>query len=528
MASFASASSAPKFSHKTLHQVPLVPRNTTQCAWNITTQNDIDVFEKEIVRCSHGCETPSIYITNATGHLTFATLSVAYEIVADDNPGLEVMDFSNLSSVVAIQVRSAPSLVRMSFPKKQSLTLMSFINTPSLLLAPSPVGDSDVIQLYNVGSRSKNTRVGLDGFVEIAGQFSTDSCMAFGILEVITDILTLNGTAPNCNILPSLKSVKDLTIENATFESPLRGSTQAFESPLRPIQVNNTMVISNVTGHSLASFDSVSNINSNLSIDAASSLNVTFNSLTSIGSTLSVANNTNCTFSFEKLTSITDLVLVDNVESIIPSFPSLQAARNIHMRGYIDTSNGYNIFPSLTHAPGSVIIEPWNTVFDCSTLVAQQKNLVINQLRCNGKNNGTSTSTPNPPSPTGNVSSGLSSGAQAGIGAGAGVFGIGFIIAVIWLLLHYKRRLDKLELAQTEQEQRKSRMTDLRATDVPGLHETTGMGLVSEISDEPLIELPILATEFPDDPLVEMPVRETELSTSPQLLFIDRISLPES
>ncbi|KAI0145416.1 hypothetical protein GGR57DRAFT_507019 [Xylariaceae sp. FL1272] len=370
MANYAPVSWAPMLSHSKRQQLPSHSRKSIKCTWHITTQDAINSLESLIDESFGACESPSIFTDNATGRLAFSDLSVVGNIVAHGNPGLEALDFPNLRS------------------------------------------------LYNVVPRSNGTHNSFGDSLQTAGQLLTDSCMSFNSLEHIIEILTLDGTAPNCNILPSLNSVKDSDRER-DIRFP---SAWIYPSLRRSIAV--------------ASFDPVSNINSNLSITTSWNLNVTFNSVTSIGSTLSAFNNINCTFSFEELASAANIVLLDNVDSIIPSFPSLQTARNIHMRGYIDTSNGYNIFPSLARAPGSVVIEPWNTDFDCSTLVAQQQNLVINQLSCSGINNGTNTSTATPLSPTGNPCSGLSTGARAGIGAASGVLGIGLVTAAIWLHLY--------------------------------------------------------------------------------------------
>lgn len=82
----------------------------------------------------------------------------------------------------------------------------------------------------------------------------------------------------------------------------------------------------------------------------------------------------------------------------------------------IYSSTGPNIFPVLTLARGTVVVEAWNDDFNCSVLVSLKNNNKINNLVCNGTYNGT----PIPSmSPSGH--DGLSAGAKAGIGVSSGI-----------------------------------------------------------------------------------------------------------
>lgn len=165
-------------------------------------------------------------------------------------------------------------------------------------------------------------------------------------------------------------------------------------------------------------------------------------------------------------------------------------------------STGPNIFPALKLARGNVTIEAWNEDFNCSKLVSQWNNGLIHQLSCNGTDNGTSHApAPSPSHALSNTTGSftLSLGASVGIGVGSGLFGIGLIAAVAWLLFHYKHRLDKLELAQRQQliTGINETLTEDIAPDVSGLHETSGIGILREKPDDPLVELPVPAVELP-------------------------------
>jgi hypothetical protein len=115
---------------------------------------------------------------------------------------------------------------------------------------------------------------------------------------------------------------------------------------------------------------------------------------------------------------------------------------------------------------------------------------------------------PSIPSGTRNSATGLlalSPGALAGIGAGSGIFGIGVIVAVIVvvvrLLFNYKRRLDTLERMRREWRTTVTYEdhTDEIGPDMGGLHEVSGIGIVREMPDDPLFELPVPAAELPID-----------------------------
>jgi hypothetical protein len=155
-------------------------------------------------------------------------------------------------------------------------------------------------------------------------------------------------------------------------------------------------------------------------------------------------------------------------------------------------------------ARGNVTIEAWNTDFNCSKLVSQWHDGVINNLACNGTGNGTDESSPRPsatPSPTTASNSPLSSGALAGIGVGSTLFVVGVVLAIGWLAFRYKRLLHNMQevRAQGLGTGTKEPEGDTAPLGVGGLHEADGTGIIRE---------------KPDDPLTELPVQEAELGTN--------------
>ncbi|KAI1655411.1 hypothetical protein F4813DRAFT_398506 [Daldinia decipiens] len=210
---------------------------------------------------------------------------------------------------------------------------------------------------------------------------------------------------------------------------------------------------------------------------------------------------------------------VDNANTTLPWFPRLQRANNIHIRGYIDTSPGPNIFPALTAVSGNVTIEAWNDDFNCSKLVDQYQNGLIHNLACNGTNNVTG---PNMESSPQNASSELSQGAWAGIGTGIGIFVICTVLGMIWLLLRLRRWREELmgRIRQQEVQQDYRRDSLEMEHEPPNLNilfESDGTGIIREKPDDHLREAggEVVIAEQPDDHIRELPVPPAELEGAP-------------
>lgn len=92
---------------------------------------------------------------------------------------------------------------------------------------------------------------------------------------------------------------------------------------------------------------------------------------------------------------------------------------------------------------GSVVVEAWNGDFNCSKLVRQRDDGVINHLYCNGTDNGNSTEVVAPgPSiiPDTPSNTGLPMGARAGIGVGAAAI----LLSLVGAFLYFQRKLKAL------------------------------------------------------------------------------------
>ncbi|KAI1120020.1 hypothetical protein F5Y10DRAFT_283622 [Nemania abortiva] len=490
----------------------------TNCTWNITTQDDIDSLQSEIGEHRPTCD-GQININGATGTLNFTTLSHLGLLSVSNSPDLKVLSFPQLASLQLLEMRNVTSLTTLSIPQLSEGRLGFEAYDAYGELGPIldlNITNAPALTTINLSKSKYLGNLNLFGIYQQISVFdastifhiNTDSCVDFSSAEIVHDIHFYEPSEfqPGylCHIpLYNLKSVGRLTMGN----SPVAYSSFGTHLSTTTIQVNDSVILANANDRAFTTqyeFDRIETIHSDLNVTSFSNLQVTFDGLTQVGATLSLFNNTNCTFTFDQVSSVVDLIMVDNVDTVLPLFPKLQNVDNIHIRGNIDTSTGPNIFPALKLARGDITIEAWNEDFNCSKLVSQWNDGLIHQLSCNGTSNGTSNApAPSPSHTPSNTtrSSTLPPGALAGIGVGSGLFGIGLVVAVLWLLFHHKYRLDKLELAQRQQQITGANEAPTKeiAPDVSGLHETSGIGIVREKPDDPLVELPVPAVELPID-----------------------------
>ncbi|KAI3321467.1 hypothetical protein HD806DRAFT_502655 [Xylariaceae sp. AK1471] len=499
----------------------------SNCTSTITDQADIEKLP------ASPCNT--IDIQGATGSLNLTNLTSIGTITVHHSPGLEVLSFPQITSLDTLAISHATALTIVSLPlfgegflqihgNGQTTTeghILSLNITDAPNLVALELQNSTYYKDLVLTGIPSTARDGLGiGNVSTALSIVTDSCLDFAGLEAVGD-LHIYGSIGCDYALLNMELVSNFTISNAGGTSIMDSQSYLFNNP--PLQVNNSMILEFSTLPDPAPFGSeiklgrVTTIGDDLNITSNSDLYINFYGLTDVGQTLSLFNNTNCTFDFGGVVNVANLILLDNAKTVLPSFPQLQRVDNLHLRGYLNTSVGPNIFPSLSLASGAVVVEAWNSDFNCSKLVSQLNAGVINSLTCNGTDNGTDTSAPRP-----SQNAELSAGAKAGIGVGSGVFVLGVVVVIVWLVLHYRNRLRRLEKAHSQMLPAASKEESYRKgqIDVGGLHEMDGADLVREKPDDPLTELPIGESELSGESLAtELPAREMKLSSNPQKRF---------
>ncbi|KAI0447560.1 hypothetical protein F4803DRAFT_498584 [Xylaria telfairii] len=460
-----------------------------------------------------------INIHQAKGTLNFTNLIGSWDIISVSNsPELQILEFPRSFSLSSLQISDATSLTELSLPRLVGGNIsytengayaynhlpldLNITNAPKLISIYINTTSFRNLELLGVPAVANDADVPAE--VVTALSIYTDSCLDTGRLEAVGDLRVVG--VVNCNYqFQNLKSVGNMSIVNAG-----NFNTYNFaDVGLGPLLVNESMIIDNEADevpYPDLMFNRISRVGKDLNITSYANVTVSFDGLTDIGTSIVVSNNTNCTFNFDHVSSATNLILLDNTDSVLPLFPELGTVENVHLRGHIDTSTGPNIFPVLTLARGTVVVEAWNADFNCSALVSLKNSNKINNLVCNGTDNGTVIPSMSPSGPDG-----LSVGAKAGIGVGSGILGLGVVLALAWLILHFQRRLKSLEMARLQgaivNDERPAE--DINPPDTSGMQEADGTGIIREKPDDHLVELRVQESELHEDHLVELPARTT-------------------
>ncbi|KAI1419586.1 hypothetical protein F5Y12DRAFT_232120 [Xylaria sp. FL1777] len=509
----------------------------------LTISNQSDIDNGPLQSCGSGNSELQLEIVGATGTLNFTNITTLYSVSVAQSPDLEVLELPQLTSLNFLDIIDATGLNSLSAPNFNGANsesadggfAMQIFNAPILynnlnLQIPTHL---NTVSLWDSGETTILVDKGkvipsfLLANITQLSFFQTNGCYDLTDLEVVSEV-HLTGTKSCDYGLANLKSVGSLDITEAA-NTIILGPT-ADQSP-PSIQVDSSVTLSetvwmpdNRTGFYSVNeieFSRIDSIGENLNISSNANLEFTFDGLTSVGATLTLSNNTNCTFNFNHVSQVTDLMLLDNINSTIPVFGSLQRAKNIYLRGFIDINSGSNLFPALTLVSGNVTIETLNPDFNCSKLVQQRNDGIIQNLACNGTNDGSDTTpTSNGTDTTSKASdgTGLSAGAYAGIGIGAGIVLLGAIFAITWLVLHHIRSLKKLKTTHKHSSDQPLAEDATGAPYIDSNHESDGTGIVREKPDDPLTELGIGESELPDDPLIELPTRDVGQPTQPQTL----------
>ncbi|KAJ3575621.1 hypothetical protein NPX13_g3968 [Xylaria arbuscula] len=488
---------------------------------NITSQADID----DNTFAQYDCY-DIIYVRDAIGSLNFTNLESVGYLNVSDSPELESLIFPKLLYLYIFRVHNAKFLLTISMPY---LT----VGTDKFETAPifDIIGGS-ALQNLDYGNVSEfwsfrwiDSAVLAITNVTYIVFLVTDSNASFPNLTAIDNFTFkfTQGAQFGLSIFPELTEIGEYTLE----DGPKRWGYD--ETPVTPNTLNGSLSIRllNYTrnypdGLTLSGFHnsldfSTTTIGQNASIYSNNNVHIGLDNLVTIGANFSFINNTNCSLNLNQLSKVGDLVIVDNTNTTLPILPNLETVNNIHFRGLIDTTDGINLFPSLSLVSGSVIIEAWNSDFNCSKLVAQHRDSIIHNLSCNGTDNSTTPNIPTTASPTASTSPsssphGMSDGAWAGVGVGIAAIVLGSIIALAWLFLHYRRQQKASK--EDPPSSKPQNEEEVKSPDVSGLREAEDGRIIREAPEGAVHEMPVPPAEKPDDHLREMAAAPGELPTS--------------
>ncbi|KAI0509499.1 hypothetical protein F5B22DRAFT_616543 [Xylaria bambusicola] len=496
---------------------------TSSCPQNVTITNQDDIENGPLASC--GDQLLFIQIEKAFGVLDFTNLISAEDINVHDSPQLEILSFPKLTILSSLVIDQATSLTELSMPMLSSTPPAFVSEDGNIVFGPldlnitgAPVlTDLIMMNATDFGSlKLVNFGDGVDEFNQMsladaqsAFSFEIASCLSLRDLRSVVDLHVIGGAG--CSYPFSLSSVYDFTVTNSyatrvSLEAAMQvNNSLLVENSVYPVDHDSDFLQSYGTTVELGQITSVG---SDATITSNANAHIDLSGLASIDAGLSVHNNTNCSFNFDQISRIgKSLEMMDNIETTLPLFSNLERAENIHLRGIINTTAGPNIFPALIYIPGTVTVEAWNDDFNCSKLVSQWHDRVINNLVCNGTDNGnTAGLAPNDGMDT-SSNNGLSQGAWAGIGIGIGITVLGLATAIIWVMMHFKRRLNELAAARGGGEEVLLPVQYDTSTREPA-RSNTGISFFSEVEgsspvhkydkmEPPIYELSVMPVELP-------------------------------
>ncbi|KAI0542833.1 hypothetical protein GGR58DRAFT_510109 [Xylaria digitata] len=485
--------------------------------FNITSQADI--LQGPLSNCS-GVDT--INIEGETDRtLTFQHLTGVTTIIVLTTPQLEVLEFPHLGDTQFIRIDRATALTTISLPLISADSLTLWI-TGALSLTSLTIGNSTSFASLILSDVASSAWPLSPGFaspnISTTGSISLDACLK---LDGLKSAKSLSISWPSfCPYnLTNLLSVGGFTLENAAFINTV-DPIDSNNEPTTPVQITESMSLQNsfvddnsLMGGTEIPLRRIGTITQDLNITSNGNVHIAYDGLTDVGGSLYIRDNWNCSINFDNLSMVGNIFFTNNTNTGLPLFPNLTTVGDIYISGFVGTSNGPNIFPALELVSGNVTIEAPNDAFDCSKLVSQLNYKKIHNLNCNGRNYSIDASTSGSGSGSGsgpgngsgntpgNVSSlNLSKGVWAGIGVGAGAIVLGILGAFIWVIMHYRSRVRKLE---EEKEAAIRASNEKPSTEEPRLpqlfqtQEVDGGGIFREKPDDPLVEMPVYPTELP-------------------------------
>ncbi|KAK6949027.1 hypothetical protein Daesc_009099 [Daldinia eschscholtzii] len=509
------------------------------CPDGIYIKNQVDIDNGNYNCGDSGLE--SIYLINASGDLTFPGFVSARYLQIEDSPDLQSVTFPDLRRLSRLQIKNAHSLYKVSLPSmgpEDGYGVMGdpntfLVNTIDLSIEDAPsltttnLGQLESFKAVTYDSDNYFSNHGPGAFDNITAvwNLTIDACVNFVSLERADRVQIAGDGDRSCQMdFSKLSSVNNMTLHSVPVLF-MGGAVTVNESLV--VESWDPSISESPGPKYIRHFTTVG---SDLRASANSQTELTFTDLQRVGGDLVIYNNKNSTLSFDQLTEAGTISIVDNADTILPWFPRLQRADSIHLRGYIDTSMGQNLFPVLSIVPGNVTIEAWNADFNCSKLVDQFRDNIIANLKCNGTNNATGTAAgpiTNPVITQENQSSGLSAGAWAGIGVGIAIFVLGVVIGVVWLLLRLRRLrkelMERIKEQETNQLQRWDSL-EMRSKrpNLDVLCESDGTGIIREKPDDhvPPDRIKTVVAKHPDGYVRELPVTvplPPELTGSPDM-----------
>ncbi|KAI1358292.1 hypothetical protein F5Y08DRAFT_333250 [Xylaria arbuscula] len=470
--------------------------------FNVTSQIDID--QGPLSNCS------GVDVINIEGEtdkiLTFKHLRGAKTIITLTTSRLETLKFPHLSNIQSMRIDRAPSLTRVSLPSVSADSLTLWI-TEAISLTDFIIGNSTSfasLTLSNVASSHwSSSHTFASPNISTVGSISLDVCLP---LDGLRSAKSMSISCPSfCSYnLTNLVSVGGLTLEKAAFINTV-DPVDLGSGSISPVQVMNSMTLRNSIAGSDPSIGGVEiplrrigSIVQDLNITSNGNVQVAYDGLTDVGGSLYIENNWNCSFNFDKLSTVGNILFTNNSHTGLPLFPNLTTVGDIYIGGAISTPNGANIFPALTLVSGNVTIEATNNDFNCSKLVSQFTEGSTRNVKCNGKNYNISKSLPEP---SHGSNQGLSREAWAGIGVGTAVAVIGILGVFIGIIIHYRRRLTRLEKGVAVQTSSGKRSINGPRQQQPfTMQEVDGRGIFREKPDDPLVELLVEPSELPTGP----------------------------
>ncbi|KAI0478172.1 hypothetical protein F4859DRAFT_49177 [Xylaria cf. heliscus] len=455
-----------------------------ECPATITITSQEDINNASLAPCTGTQGFNSVLISTSAEGLSLTNFTGGFNISVTSSPQLQVLVFPDLVALENLTIDSAPSLTQISLPKLKAgaqtlIYPVTYTFTPSISIANAlSFGGLSLPALTDLAdlvvSHVPRRQLTSGGLARIASARSIDSdnFLAYPGLTSVGE-LRLTGYEDAVFFLPNLTSVGgDFAFTNAAGSRlqtatslTVDGSFVLDTAAYKRVDNETTVQFAAPGAIGSANVIDVGNLTSvamNATISSNADAHIDISSLATVGGTVSITNNTNCTFDVTKLAQVGTLSIVDNVDSTIPQLFNLARAENIHLRGNIDTSTGPNILPSLLFVSGKVTIEPWNADFNCTRLLAQQQQGLINNLSCNGTSSSPSSSpsTPAiPTSPSPSPKTSLSPGSKAGIGIGVALFVIILLCVATWLFRR-RRRVSPKGLSPTTTPNNSNNYTD--------------------------------------------------------------------